>query len=158
MQIMQIMQIIQNRHWITIVNTNMRGYRCKISNYGRKNNKKPWRRMYTPHLKDMLSHYLIARLQDYATHITWEWTSLVSAGVRILRNTRIHLECNESRKHLYHFVNRMQLSRPINESESASKKCLRRMIKNRGNSKRPVGCIERGKYGKCSKCDGVLFI
>ena len=67
-----------------------------------------WKLLHTHYMKDVSSRYLIHARSSHPTNM--KHNVLINEGLRTLRNTSMHLDWEEGRKHLQYFVHRMQFS------------------------------------------------
>ena len=138
-----------------------------------KDSKNKWKLMHTHYIKDVSSRYLIHARSSHP--YTMKLNVLVNESLRILRNTSLHLEWNESRKHLQYFVYRMQFSGYDQEIRTkVLQKALRkndeklrkydetgRMYQTRKEKlkeRRTINEVKKRNWYNREKYDGVLFV
>ena len=132
-----------------------------------------WRILHTHYMKDVSSRYLIHERSSHPSKM--KYNVLVNEGLRILRNTSIHLDWEESRQHLQYFVHRMQFSgydqaRRTNVIQKVLRKWDEKMrkyeITNKMYQSRKEQYDERRKVKEAKqnnwydreKYDGVMFV
>ena len=132
-----------------------------------------WKLLHTHYMKDVSSRYLMHARSGHPNSM--KLNVLINEGLRILRNTSIHLGWEEARSHLQYFVKRMQFSGyDITMRANVIHKILRKwdekLVKYRQTNKmyksrkeqyderRAIKDTKKTNWYDKQRYDGVLFV